>query len=147
MRPADAETLDQLEFGRALEEVARRAAGPLGAARVRSRRPAADLEGVRVELRAVAELAGLLAGGDGFRPEPVDDIAALLERLGVPGVVLDGLELVALGRALEAMRLVRAELERVKELAPLTTALAAEPPPARLGRDLLRILDADGSVR
>jgi DNA mismatch repair protein MutS2 len=145
--PADAETLEQLEFDRALEEVARRAAGPLGAARVRARRPSADAPAVTVELRAVAELQGLLAGGDGFRPEPVEDITALLERLGIAGTLLDGIELAGLGRALEAMRLVRAELTRLAESAPLTAALAAEPPPARLGRDLLRIFDADGTVR
>jgi DNA mismatch repair protein MutS2 len=145
--PADADTLDQLEFSRALDEVAGRAAGPLGAARVRARRPSADLGEVSAELKAVAELAGLLAGGDGFRPEPVADVTPLIQRLAVPGVVLDGLELLELGRALESMRLVRAELQRVAETAPLTAALAVEPPPARLGRDLLRILDGDGTVR
>jgi DNA mismatch repair protein MutS2 len=136
-----------LEFARALEEVARRAVGPLGAARVRDRLPSADVSTVGAELGAVAELQGLLAGGDGFRPEPIDDITPLLDRARMPGTVLDGVELAVVGRALEGMRLVRAELDRVAKIAPLTAALAAEPPPARLARDLDRIFEPDGTVR
>jgi DNA mismatch repair protein MutS2 len=145
--PADPSTLEQLEFARALEEVARRAVGPLGAARVRDRQPSADPAAVGAELGAVAELQGLLAGGDGFRPEPIDDITPLVDRARMPGTVLDGVELAVVGRALEAMRLVRAALDRLAEIAPLTAALAAEPPPARLARDLTRILEPDGTVR
>ena len=145
--PADPSTLAQLEFARALEEVAHRAVGPLGAARVRERLPSADVVAVGAELAAVAELQGLLAGGDGFRPEPIDDLTPLLDRARMPGTVLDGVELAAVGRALEAMRLVRADLDRLAKVAPLTAALAAEPPPARLARDLTRILEPDGTVR
>jgi DNA mismatch repair protein MutS2 len=145
--PADPATLVQLEFARALEEVARRAVGPLGAARVADRRPSADVALVSAELRAVAELQGLLAGGDGFRPEPIEGITPLLDHARMPGTVLDGVELAGVGRALEAMRVVRADLDRLAERAPLTAALAAEPPPARLGRDLTRIFEPDGTVR
>lgn len=145
--PAADDVLDQLEYPRALEEVARRAVGPLGAARVLERRPSADPEAVVAELGAVAELRTLLVGGDPLRPEPVSDVTPLLERMSVPGSVLDGSELATLGRALEAMRVVRAELGRVSEAAPLTAALAVEPPPAGLGRELLRMLDPDGLVR
>src|SRR5215831_13544402 len=67
-------TLNQLEFEETLEQVASRAVGAHGAERGRQRRPTAHLETVRAELNQVRELAQLLDGADGFRPEPVESI-------------------------------------------------------------------------
>lgn len=145
--PADAGTLTQLEFPRALEEVARRAVGPLGAGAVRARMPATEPEQVRQELATVAELQDLLHAGDPFRPEPIEDVHPLLHELHAPGAVLDGTELLELGRALEAMRLVRRELVRVRERAPRVSLLAVETPPDALGRNLVATFDPDGRVR
>lgn len=145
--PASGDVLDQLEFPRALAEVANRAVGPLGSASVRGRLPSTDLQTIRGALAAVAELQGLLAAGDSFRPEPIEDVNALLDELRPEGTVVDGLALMELGRAFEAMRLVRAELGRIEERAPLTAALAVDIPPPRLGRDLLQTFEADGRVR
>ena len=145
--PDISEALRQLEFPRALDEVAGRAAGALGAERVRARRPSGDEVAVANELRDVAELQALLAAGDPFRPEPVEAIATLLERLRIEGTVLDGVELAELGRALEAMRLVGGELARLGESAPRLATLAVPLPPPRLGRDLLETFEADGGVR
>jgi DNA mismatch repair protein MutS2 len=94
----------------------------------------------------VTELQGLLTAGDSFRPEPIDDVTPLLDELRPEGTVVDGLALMELGRAFEAMRLVRAELGRIEERAPLTAALAVNIPPPRLARDLLQTFEGDGRV-
>ena len=70
--------LETLEFPAALERVAEHAAGPLGAARVRSRRPVADADAIRAALAQVAELAALLLRDDDIRAEPVPDIGPAL---------------------------------------------------------------------
>ncbi|HEX9633858.1 MAG TPA: Smr/MutS family protein [Gemmatimonadales bacterium] len=144
--PASPETLIQLEFPRALDEVAGRAVGPLGAAAVRRRVPSPDRDAVRQDLATVTELQGLLAAGDPFRPEPIEDVTPILAAVRVPGAVLDPADLVALGRAFEAMRIVRVELHRVEDRAPRTAALGVPTPPPGLGRELLETFEPDGRV-
>src|SRR3989442_746708 len=56
--------LETLEFPAALARVAAHAVGPLGAARVMARRPAADPAAIRDSLAQVAELAAILGGLD-----------------------------------------------------------------------------------
>src|SRR5947207_12435432 len=73
--------LETLEFPAALERVADHAAGPLGAARVRSRRPVADGDAIRAALAQVAELAALLLRDDDMRAGPVPDIDRKSTRL------------------------------------------------------------------
>ena len=145
--PASAEALTQLEFPRALDEVASRAVGPLGAAAVRNRLPASDRDAIRLDLATVIELQGLLAAGDPFRPEPIEDVTPILAAVRIPGTVLDPADLVALGRAFEAMRIVRVELHRLADRAPRTAALAVATPPPGLGRELLETFESDGRVR
>jgi DNA mismatch repair protein MutS2 len=145
--PASPETLIQLEFPRALDEVAARAVGPLGAAAVRGRLPSSDRETVRQDLATVTELQGLLAAGDPFRPEPIEDVTPILAAVRIPGTVLDPADLVELGRAFEAMRIVRVELGRLDDRAPRTAALAVATPPPALGRELLETFEPDGAVR
>ncbi|MDP3912021.1 MAG: hypothetical protein Q8Q14_16680, partial [Gemmatimonadales bacterium] len=59
--------LEILEFPAALDRVAAHAAGPLGAARVRDRRPATDLPAIRAVLAQVAELAAQIITDDAIR--------------------------------------------------------------------------------
>src|SRR2546430_16309747 len=59
--------LETLEFPAALERVAAYAAGPLGAARVRSRTPVTDTAAIGAALAQVAELAALLLRADTLR--------------------------------------------------------------------------------
>jgi DNA mismatch repair protein MutS2 len=145
--PAAGDALDQLEFARTLTEVASRAVGPLGSAAVRARVPSTDLDAIRGALATVKELQGLLAAGDPFRPEPIEDVTPLLDELRPEGTVVDGVALMEIGRAFEAMRLVRAELGRIEERAPRTAALAVPIPPPRMGRELLETFESDGRVR
>src|SRR5207249_765543 len=90
--------LETLEFPAALERVAAHAAGPLGAARVTRRSPATDPDAIRAALGQVAELAALLLTDDAIRAEPVPDITAALELLGVPGSAREGAVTVREGR-------------------------------------------------
>jgi DNA mismatch repair protein MutS2 len=139
--------LDILEFPGALERVAEHAVSPLGAARVRSRRPATDPGAVRDALAQVAELAARIISDDAIRAEPIPDITAALELIRVPGSVLDGPTLVEVGLALAAARVVLAELTRLAPDAPRAATLRASVPPRPLEARLTEALDADGLVR
>src|SRR6184192_4030760 len=145
--PGWAPVLDTLEFPAALERVAAHAAGPLGAARVRGRTPASDPAAIRAALAQVAELAALLLHDDAIRAEPVPDITAALELLGVPGSALEGAALARLGGALAAARIVAGDLARLAAEAPRTAALRVAPPPKELEQRLAVSLDADGQVQ
>src|SRR5437764_11450309 len=138
--------VETLEFPAALERVAEHAAGRLGAARVRSRRPVADGDAIRAALAQVAELAALLLRDDDIRAEPVPDIAPALELLGVPGSVLDGAALAGLGRAIAAARIVAADLGRLADHAPRTAALRAAVPARELETRLAQSRDPEGRV-
>src|SRR5437870_11199909 len=144
--PGWALVLDTLEFPAALERVAAHAAGPLGAARVRSRTPATDPAAVRDALAQVAELAALLLTDDAIRAEPVPDMDATLELLAVPGGVLEGSALAQLTVALAAARVVAGDLARLARDAPRTATLRVEPPPKALEMRLRQSLDPEGNV-
>jgi len=139
--------LETLEFPAALQRVAAHAAGPLGAARVTRRSPATDPDAIRAALAQVAELAALLLTDDAIRAEPVPDITAALELLGVPGSALEGAALARLGGALAAARIVAGDLARLAAAAPRTAALRVAPPPKELEQRLAVSLDADGQVQ
>jgi len=139
--------LETLEFPAALERVAAHAAGPLGAARVTRRSPATDSDAIRAALAQVAELAALLLTDDAIRAEPVPDIRAALELLGVPGSALEGAALARLGGALAAARIVAGDLARLATEAPRTAALRVAPPAKELEQRLAVSLDADGQVQ
>ncbi|HEX9837394.1 MAG TPA: hypothetical protein VGB90_11100 [Alphaproteobacteria bacterium] len=141
--------LETLEFPAALARVAAHAAGPLGAARVMSRTPAFGSTGpaaIRAALAQVAELAALLLTDDGIRAEPVADITATLELLGVAGSALEGPALAAVTLALAAARVTAADLKRLAEAAPRTAALRVDPPPKELETRLTQAIAPDGAV-
>jgi DNA mismatch repair protein MutS2 len=144
--PESWDALDTLEFAAVLELVAGLAAGPLGAERVRSRRPSDDIGWIRGELARVSEVAGLLRRGDGLLAEPVPDVAAALSRLRIDGSVLEGVELVALLRVILAARNVHQDLRRVAETAPLSAELIRPLPAKSIERRLEQSLDPDGNL-
>ncbi|MFN8647400.1 MAG: Smr/MutS family protein [Gemmatimonadales bacterium] len=139
--------LADLEFPAVLDDVAARAAGPLGASSVRARRPCPDASLVREELTRVDQLARLARGGRGVVAEAVPEAATILSRLRIPGSVLDGPELLALRRTLTAARLVVGELRRVAADAPQVAPLEAPLPVKPLEKRLEQSLDDDGGVR
>ncbi|NIM51108.1 MAG: hypothetical protein GTN62_10970, partial [Gemmatimonadales bacterium] len=141
------ETLAQLEFDRVLSLVAGHAVSELGAKAVQTRRPRDSLQETRDELAAVAELARVLDELGQFAPEPVPDLAELLQTLGTQGSVLDGAELAMLEIALEAMRKVATALRGLGENAPRVSALRVEIPPRRLEEAIGRAIEPDGRVK
>lgn len=136
--------IDALEFTRVLDGVAAFAAGPLGAASVRARRPTTDLPWIQQELTRIEELAALQRTGRGVVAEPVPEVRAALGRLRIAGAVLDGQELLALRRTLTAGRLVVGELRRVAADAPHAAALEVELPESTLERKLEHSIDDEG---
>ena len=141
-----ADGLDAIELEPVLDVVAGYAAGPLGAQRVRSRRPTLALEWIRRELARVGEVAALFRRGDGLLSEPVPDVSLALSRLRIEGSVLEGQDLLAMLRVLGSARRVHGDLRRVQENAPLAAELAHELPDKRIERRLEQSLDADGSL-
>lgn len=139
--------LADLEFPAVLELVAARAAGPLGAASIRARRPLSATVPVREELLRVEQLARLARAGRGIVAEAVPEAAAIFGRLRITGSVLDGQELLALRRTLTAARLVVGELRRVAADAPQVAPLEAPLPVKPLEKRLEQSLDDDGAVR
>lgn len=144
--PASDVTLATLEFPAALEQVAGYAAGGLGAAAVRARRPLGEASLVRRELALVAEGLDLLASGDGLEPLPVPDLTAALDRLRVAGSVLDGADLLPIRATLAAARQIARELRRVEPRAPGIGALAEPVPDRAIEQRLDQSLDDDGGL-
>jgi dsDNA-specific endonuclease/ATPase MutS2 len=141
-----ADALETIEFAQVLELVAAHAAGPLGAERVRSRWPSDELDWIRNELARAAEVAMLFCQGDGLLAEPVPDVSRALSRLRIEGSVLEGVELAAIHRVLQAARQVRADLLRVAEAAPRAAELACPPPDKAIERRLELSVDQDGAL-
>lgn len=141
-----ADALETIELEPVLAIVARYAAGPLGAGRVRARRPTDDLDWIREELAQVGEVAGLFRRGDALLAEAIPDVERGLVRLRIEGSVLDGPELAAIRQVLGAARQVYADLERIRETAPRAAALASPPPDKRVERRLEQSLDPDGNL-
>ncbi|MEO6068884.1 MAG: endonuclease MutS2, partial [Gemmatimonadales bacterium] len=138
--------LDIIDFADALDAVATCAAGPLGAASVRARRPVTDIGLIREELAAVGEVLVLERAGTAPSVEPVPEAADQLSRLRITGSVLDGRALVTLRQVISAARRTSSELKRVALDAPRAAALLVELPPATIDRRLETSLDGEGQL-
>ncbi len=143
---ATLDALELIELPAVLDVVAGNAAGPLGAERVRSRRPRSDVAWIRRELERVGEIAALFRNGDGLLAEPVPDVREALARLRVEGSVLEGAELLAIGRLLAAGRGMHADLERAAVQAPRSAELLSELPDLMLDRRIEQSIGPDGGV-
>jgi DNA mismatch repair protein MutS2 len=141
-----ADALETIEFAQVLELVAAHAAGPLGAERVRSRWPTDDLDWIRNELARAAEIARLFRQGDGLLAEPIPDVSRALSRLRIEGSVLEGVDLAAIHRVLQAARQVRADLVRVAEVAPKAAQLVCPLADKAVERRLELSVDRDGEL-
>ena len=141
-----AEALETLEFGAVLDVVAGYAAGPLGAARVRARRPSTDQTWISDELAVAGEVAALFRRGEKLLAEPVPEVERPLAHLRIEGAVLEPRELAAIGKLLVAARLVQGELRRVAEQCPRAAALAVSLPDKRVDQRLLQSVDDGGEL-
>jgi DNA mismatch repair protein MutS2 len=142
----DDEVRATLEFDAVLAAIAGRASGPLGAASVRARRPALELDWIRTELARVGEITRLLRRGDGLLAEPVPELARALARLRVPGSVLEPQELLGIRQTLAAARRMRSDLRRIAEHAPRSAELEVALPDAAIDRRLELAVGDDGEL-
>ena len=140
------DALDTVELAAVLGLVAQHAAGELAGARLRARGPVTDPGWLRTELARVGAVAALVRRGDALVAEPVPDVTRALARIRIDGSVLDGIELARIRRVISAARVVREDLVRVKETAPLAQALVADLPPRTAEKRLEQSLDEDGNV-
>src|SRR5687767_7797372 len=127
--------LSVLEFGRARDLVAERAATGAGAAIVRSLEPRQDRDWLRDEHSRTSAMRSLVESDAGWRSEPIPDVTAALERLRVAGASLQVAELAGIGQLLSSSRLTRLALSHA-EAPPIALALL------RPFRDAL-VVDAD----
>lgn len=144
--PLSQDALDTIEFAAALELVAGLAAGEGGRARVRARRPSADVTWVERELALVEEMTALFRRGEGVQAEPVPALERALARLRIEGSVLDARELQEVAALLDAGAHVHAELARVAPQAPGAAALMVPQPPVAMRRRLEQSIGPDGEV-
>jgi DNA mismatch repair protein MutS2 len=115
---------------------------------VAARLPATDAATIRDALAQVAELAALLITDETIRAEPVPDIQATLDLLGVPGSALEGPALAELTVALAAARVIAADLKRLGTThdARRTASLRVDPPPKEIETKLGQSIAPDGAV-
>jgi DNA mismatch repair protein MutS2 len=144
--PGTADALETIELDAVLDRVAEHAAGPLGAAAVRARRPTQDLAWIRTELARVGEVAAVFRRRDQLLAEPIPDVAGALARLRIEGSVLEGVELARLHRALVATRAVHADLTRVAPEAPRAAELLRALPDRSHERRLELSVDPEGNL-
>jgi DNA mismatch repair protein MutS2 len=142
----EADTLDTLEFAAVLERVANYAAGPAAAARVKARRPSIDADAIGHSLRSVAEAAALVRSGEGLSIDAAPEAGSVLKRLHLDGSVLEAAELVPVRRLFAVARSTAGELRRVRDEAPLVSALLQSLPDASLARRLDATVDDDGRL-
>ncbi|MEE8267330.1 MAG: Smr/MutS family protein [Gemmatimonadales bacterium] len=142
----ESDTLDTLEFAAVLDRVARYAAGPLAAARIKARRPSIDAGAIGDALRTVDQAATLVRSGEGLTIDAAPDANSVLKRLQLDGSVLEATELVPVRRLLAVARSAAAELRRVRDQAPRVAALLQPLPDASLARKLDVTVDHDGRL-
>lgn len=141
-----ADALASLEFQSVLEVVAGQAAGPLGAAQLRARRPTGDADWIRWELALVGEVLAVLRRGDRLEVPPVPELKGTLGRLRMEGSVLEIAELAAVKVTLAAGRAVAQELERLAESCPMVAALRTPPADRTIERMLELAVGDDGDL-
>ncbi|HKV76445.1 MAG TPA: Smr/MutS family protein [Gemmatimonadales bacterium] len=141
-----ADALAELEFDAVLGQVAQLAAGPAGAARIRSRRPSGALAWIREELADVEELRRLVLDRRAPSPGAVPDLATTLARLRIEGSVLEGSALVEVRRLLGTARSLVTELTALAEEAPRAAGLRRPLPDKALERRLELSLDDAGEL-
>jgi DNA mismatch repair protein MutS2 len=141
------QTREILEFDRLLLLVSGFASSEDGAAHVRNLNPLDDLEAVNRHYDLLDEMLAIAGEGHNFRPAAAPVLAEQLARLTKPGVVLEGAEVVAVGRMLEAAEDVRGYILRREDSLPRLSELAGNLDPlAEIRREIERTFDENSEV-
>ena len=143
--------LSVLELPRVLDVVAGFASSNLGAARVRSLAPSADVALLEREHARVAAMRAALDEKEPWRPDPIPDLTEALARLRVIGSLWNGAELMAAATLLRSSRRTQSSLGDARRpaivralLSPLLDVLIVAPAlEARIDRTILE----DGTVK
>jgi DNA mismatch repair protein MutS2 len=140
--------LNVLEYGEALDIVARHATSALGAEAVRALRPSHDAGWIAGELATVGEMMRFLLRDEGWAVPPIPDVREPLKKLRIEGSVLDGRALRDVGTLLASSRVVRRSVLPAAAAFPTLgflagTLLQLEKEEA----EIERILDEHGEVR
>jgi DNA mismatch repair protein MutS2 len=138
-------SLRDLEWGRIVDAVAERCAGPLGD-RLEALPFASDVEGARLAMAETAEALGLRREGDPLPLSGIRDVRSSLDRVARSGA-LDGPSLRDVRLTLTAGRALRTFLARRKErCARLYAACPLDPTLDGLERELAAAIEPDGTV-
>ena len=115
--------LRSLEFDRIVAVLSGLAVTPTGEDRLLELHPLVDATAVVAAQRATTEGTGFLASHPGFPLRAPEDLAALLDALGVEGRALEPLRLLALADYLESIELSRTAVTRHAATLPILRAL------------------------
>src|SRR4051812_42184879 len=116
--------LDVLQFPDALGVIAGSASSALGAAAVRALTPTDARGWIDAELDRVDQMASFIQRADAWSPGSIPDVRMALQRLGVPGSVLDAPSLRDIAVLLHSARTARAGILHHEEHFPLLADIA-----------------------
>ncbi|MCE5272921.1 Smr/MutS family protein [bacterium] len=141
------QTRDILEYDRLLALVAGYAVSQDGAAHVRALAPLDDPEAIGRHYDCLDEMRSITGEGHNFRPSAAPVLAGPLARLTKAGVILEGAEIVAVGRMLEAAGDERGYILRREDSLPRLSALAgALDSQEEIRREIERTFDENAEV-
>ncbi len=139
---------DTLEFERVLSLIAGNAVSEMGRRRVMALEPLNSKEKLAPELDRLAEMCSITSGDSMFSPPEVPILGEQLARLTMPGVVLEGDEIVAFSRLFEGVHAVRGYILRREDSLPSLSQLAGRLEEfEQLNGDIARTFDENNDVR
>jgi DNA mismatch repair protein MutS2 len=140
--------LAELEFHTVLGHVATYVHSSIAAERIAALRPMLDARAIQQEVDAVQEMVDVVAEGETFPLERLDDVRHLLQRSTIVGNFLTASELIAVHDALRSSRLVRRYVVDRSERSPVLASIVAPLVDDKvLERHITDAIDETGVVR
>lgn len=140
--------LTELEYHTVLQHVASYAHSSIAAERISEMRPILDADALTREVDAVQDMVDIIAAGEVFPIERLDDLRPLLQRATIVGNFLTAPELISVADALRSSRLVRRYVLERGERSPALAAIVAPLVDDRvLERHITDAIDETGVVR
>ena len=141
-------SLEQLEYARILEHIARYAASSLGVEHILEARPLSDPEAIRRELRMVGEARSILVRDERVPIDGIYDIRPALSLSRTSGAWLGGEDLHAVYTTILGFRQIRDFLASRSEIAPLLAELSSGIHASRiLEKHISDAIDDNGQVK
>lgn len=141
-------SLDQLEFGRVLEEVAGMATSSLGVEHIGEMMPLSDEDAIRRELRMVSEMRRLLERGEEPPLNGIYDVREALAISRISGSYLSGENFLHILTTIQSLRQTREFFSSRRDIAPTLRDLTGDIHANRLlERHIQDAIDDSGNVR